>query len=133
MKNILVVDDFRPILDGLSDCLTAEGYTVFTAENGAQAIDILNFHPVDLVITDLSMPVMNGLELLIHTKKNYPSVPVFVMTADYSPVMKERLSRLGAAQCIGKPFNFEDLTDKISVELEGASKGQEQLAANFTN
>ncbi|HLE40980.1 MAG TPA: response regulator [Nitrospirota bacterium] len=121
MKNILIVDDNTFILDGLATTfgILLRDYTILTAENGMQAVKIMESVPVDLVLTDLSMPVMDGYQLIEHTKKIYPHIPVFVMTGVYTADVAERLRPLGVSHCTEKPFDYEELAHVISHELEG--------------
>ena len=121
MKNILIVDDNTFILDGLATTfgILLRDYTILTAENGMQAVKIMESVPVDLVLTDLSMPVMDGYQLIEHTKKIYPHIPVFVMTGVYTADVAERPRPLGVSHCTEKPFDYEELAHMISHELEG--------------
>ena len=79
-RNILVVDDEKHIREGLSLALEAEGYNGLQAENGQEAWNILNSEAVDMVITDLRMPIMSGSELLKKIYTTYPTIPVVVLT-----------------------------------------------------
>jgi two-component system response regulator YesN len=121
MKNILIVDDNTSILDGLATTfgILLRGYTILTAENGMKAVKIMESVPVDLILTDLSMPVMDGYGLIQHTKKNYPRTAVFVMTGVYTADVAERLRPFGIVRCVEKPFDYEELAHEISHELEG--------------
>jgi CheY-like chemotaxis protein len=123
MKNILIVDDNTFILDGLATTfgILLRDYTILTAEHGKQAIKIMESVPVDLLLTDLNMPVMDGYGLIEHTKKNHPHIPVFVMTGLYTPDVAERLRPFGIVRGIEKPFDYEELAHEISHELEGRS------------
>ncbi len=119
MKNILVADDNGDILEAVSTRLHdyVKGCAVFTAQDGAQGEAILKSIPVDLVLTDLSMPVMNGYLLIERAKKRYPAVPVCVMTADCSPKVISSLQAMGIGRWIAKPFKFESLARMIAEEL----------------
>ncbi len=123
MKTILIVDDNMFILEGLSTTfgILLKNYTILTAENGMQALKIMESVPVDLILTDLSMPVMDGYGLIGHAKKNYPHTAVFVMTGVYTADVAERLRPLGVSHCVEKPFDYEELAQVISHELEGRS------------
>ena len=120
MKNILVLDDNKDILEAVSTRLHkyVAGCTVLTASDGAQGEAILKCTPIDLVLTDLSMPVMNGYMLIEHAKKNYPSVPVCVMSASCSPDVINKLLSMGVGRWIEKPFKFEKLARMIADELK---------------
>jgi len=109
METILVVDDEKNYLVVLSAFLTEEGYETLTAEEGQQALEVLEGADIDLVLTDMKMPSMDGIELLRHIKEKSPDLPVVVMTA-YGTVEKavEAMQR-GAFNFIQKPFQNETL------------------------
>jgi len=119
MKNILVLDDNKYILEALSAnlCYYLGECTIMTAIDGAKGVDMLSTVPVDLILTDLDMPVANGYEFIEHAKKNYPGIPVCVMTGDCSPSVITRLKTLGVRQYIQKPFQFDNLARIIAEEL----------------
>lgn len=123
MKTILIADDNSFILDGLALTfgILLKNCTILTAENGMQAVKIMESVPVDLIVTDLSMPVMDGYQLIEHTKKIYPHIPVFVMTGVYTADVAERLRLLGVFQCVEKPFDYEALAQRIADVLEEKS------------
>ncbi|HID01616.1 MAG TPA: response regulator, partial [Desulfobacterales bacterium] len=85
MTSILVVDDERSMRDFLKILLVKEGYQVETAPGGHQALEILEKQTFDLVISDIRMDGMDGLELLNSIKENCPSLPVVMITAFASP------------------------------------------------
>lgn len=115
MKNLLLVDDNRMFLKSLSESLMQilKDVNVTTAENGQEAIRILDSMAVDFVVTDLQMPVLNGFGLLSHLKEFYPSIPVIVMTAYVNDETMKRLSSLGFLNVMEKPIEFENLIIKI--------------------
>ena len=80
MKTILIVDDEKNIVSGLEEAFTLESYNVLTAYDGKEAWDKVNTNNVDLVITDLRMPMMNGNELVERISSAYPTLPVIVLT-----------------------------------------------------
>ncbi len=122
MKTILAVDDNAFILQMISlyfaECVP--DCTVLTAGNGKQALEIIQSVPVDFIMTDLDMPVMNGYQLIEVIKRKMPSMPIFAMTGYRSTEVAERVRMLGAAVCLQKPFNFEDVLQKISSVMEEA-------------
>lgn len=119
MKNLLLVDDERMFLMSLSESLrqTLENINVITAENGEEAMRILNTMPVDFLLTDLQMPVMNGFDLLSYVREFYPSIPAIVMTAHVNGSIMERLALLGFSDVMEKPLEFEELIKKIKEKL----------------
>jgi CheY-like chemotaxis protein len=123
MKNVLIVDDEKPFLISLTDGLAAYGkdFTVLSALNGREAVKILDSTEVDLVVTDLRMPKMDGFELLAHMSGSYSDIPVIVMTAYVTPEIEERLRDMGDFQYLEKPLELNVLADKIFDSLEAGS------------
>lgn len=80
---ILVVDDEPSIRESLAVLLAASGYDVAEAENGYSAVLHLNREVPDLIVTDLSMPYMSGIELISHVRSRYPSISIVAMSGDY--------------------------------------------------
>jgi CheY-like chemotaxis protein len=79
--SILVVDDNQANTDSLADILELKGFLVYVAASGAQALQILHEQPVDILLTDVKMPGMNGLELFRETRQLYPNLTTIFMTA----------------------------------------------------
>jgi DNA-binding response OmpR family regulator len=118
MKKILLIDDDLSLLKTLGEELNSyEVWNILTAENGKQGADIIATYPVDLVVTDLSMPEMDGYELLALLGEKWPTMPVIVMTADDSGAAVQRLRSLGVEQCISKPYRLSELVRAISDRL----------------
>ena len=115
-KNILLVDDQKNFLASLADGLKAcdGNLCILTAENGDRALQVLASNPVDMVVTDLKMPLMNGFELLSHMQEKYPHIPAIVMSSFVDSWTEARLLALGAAQFIEKEsLSFKALWDLI--------------------
>ncbi len=123
IKNILLVDDNYYFLTGLSMnlCAYLKNCNLLTAGSGAQALEMMESVPVDLIVADLEMPSTDGCELVASIKKKYPKLPVFAMTCRSAPEMEKRLVSLGAARCFAKPFGFKELADMVAVELGALS------------
>ncbi len=124
MKDILLVDDEKVFLLSLVDGLHAYfgNINVLTADNGKKAMEILTTVEVDMVITDLKMPVMDGFELVAQMKKKMPGTPVLVMTALHDLTSWQRLKILGVKHVIEKPVNFQEMTAMVErMEHEGCS------------
>jgi DNA-binding response OmpR family regulator len=119
MKNILLIDDDLGFLKTLKEELSNynEDWNVLTAENGKQGVDIIASYPVDLVVTDLRMPVMDGYELLAYLREKRVTMPFIVMTADDSREAGQRLRSLGVEQCISKPCQFSEIVRAISSRI----------------
>lgn len=120
MKNLLLVDDERMFLMSLTESLrqSLENINVITAENGEEAMRILDTMPVDFILTDLQMPIMNGFDLLSYVREFYPSIPAIVMTAHVNGRIMERLTFLGFSDVMEKPIEFEELIKKIKDRID---------------
>lgn len=109
METILIVDDEKNYPPIIAAVLEGEGYETLTANSGHQAMEILKNSDVDLILADLKMPVMNGIELLEQIKTRDPDLPVIMMTA-YGTVEKAvEAMQKGAHNFIQKPFDNEQL------------------------
>jgi CheY-like chemotaxis protein len=122
MKKILIVDDENNFLLSLKDGLS-DTFSILCANNGQEALDILAGEEVNLVITDIKMPVMDGFELLAQMNNAYSDIPVIVMTAFGSSEMEERLDAMGAFQYVEKPIDFDILINRVNQGLAAAKKG----------
>ncbi len=118
-RNVLIVDDDSLLLFILQEAFRfyAQGYGVVTAKNGDEAVKVLEERPVDLVLTDLNMPFMNGYELLCYMAENKPNVPVFIMTANGEPEELKKLQSSGVSHCISKPFSTLEVLRRILHEF----------------
>ena len=119
MKNLLLVDDEIIYLKSLSEGLRQinRQYNVMLAENGERALKIMNSVKVDLLLTDLKMPVMDGFDLLVTVVKDFPRLPVIVATVFANSDVIKRIAALGFSDYIEKPFEFDDLVEKIDCLL----------------
>ena len=119
MKNILVIEDNEPIREALAITLRKHmrDCTILTACNGEEGISILSSTPLDLILTDLQMPVKDGYGVIEHRNKFHPDVHLLVMTANYNPEVKARLNALGVTQHLEKPFDFDHVSGTIWDKL----------------
>jgi len=115
---ILVVDDELSMRDFLQILFTKEGYAVETAESGNEAVKKLSGSAFDLVITDLKMPGMSGIEVLRTAKAKNPDTAVIMITAYASPESVTEALDLGATDYVNKPFRVEDLQHVVKAALE---------------
>ncbi len=125
MKNVLIVDDDSSFRQSLIDGFKSyeDKFSITTAKDGIQACEILDKATVNLVLTDLKMPRMDGFALVAHLSSTFPDIPVIVMTAFGTPQMEDSLREMGTFQYIEKPIDFTMLVEKILKGLEGPSQG----------
>ncbi|MHC5098874.1 response regulator transcription factor, partial [Peptoniphilus genitalis] len=111
--NILVCDDERDILDAIKIYLKAEGYKVFTAEDGARALEIIKENEIHLAIIDIMMPVMDGITLIMKMREK-TNIPIIVLSAKGEVTDKIVGLNVGADDYITKPFNAVELTARVN-------------------
>lgn len=126
MKTILIVDDDQPIRAEMVKGLDRdEGlYRLLEAQNGRQAMEILDHESIDLLVTDLDMPVMDGFELLAFMLQQHTSVPIIIMSSFGVSAMDDELEKLGAICYIEKPFDTGTIAGQIRQALALLAKGQ---------
>ncbi len=120
MKNILVIDDDELILFSLFAGLSAgvKDAKILTAHDGREAVAVLESLPVDLIMTDLTMPVMNGYEVVAYANGNHPGIPVCVMTGDCIPDVERRFPPGTVDRFVAKPFDISLLASDVSSLLD---------------
>ena len=125
IKNVLLVDDDTEMLHALKEGLKryVESFAVLLAEDGVQALGVLKQNIISLVVTDLKMPNMDGLELLAHIMQHYPDIPVIIITGYSTPEMEKLAREGGAVGYIAKPFLIENLARQILTTLRKESEG----------
>ncbi len=118
MADLLIVDDEESYGDVLKVIFEAEGHRVTTADGGAAALSYLNENRVDVIISDVRMPDLNGIELLRESRKRWPDVGIVLMTAFGSIDVARNAFLLGADDFIQKPFSNEELKRIVERTLE---------------
>jgi len=127
---ILVVDDEPSLCSALTTILKGAGHHVLTASDGQRALEHVEFVAPDLILSDLNMPNMGGLELLRELKRRAIGVPVILMTASSAVDSAVRAMREGAVDYLTKPLNLDELSIVIERTLEGVRLKQEAAALN---
>jgi len=117
-EHILVVDDSLDTLELLQRNLESKGYQVFTAPGAIEAIKILESTPMDLVITDLKMPKVNGLNLVRHIQENFKDTEVMMITGYPSIEGAVEAVKTGAEEYLAKPFTDEELFSAVKRVLD---------------
>jgi DNA-binding NtrC family response regulator len=124
---ILIVDDEEIVLKSCRKILGSDKYDIFTALSGREAIDLLAKEPIDVVITDIKMPGMDGMELLNRIKKDNPDILVIMITG-YSTVQSAvQAMKLGAFDYIPKPFTPDEVQVVVEKALEKKSLVHENI------
>lgn len=116
---ILIVDDEKSLILSIQAGFESfrDRFRLFTAENGKQAIEILKANPIDLLVTDIRMPEMDGFELIVFMNMHYPTVPIIVMSAYGTREIESRLNNIGIVRFLDKPVAFEKLISSIEDGL----------------
>ena len=117
MKNILVIEDDRKMRDGLVEILADEGYNVESAENGQLGIERIKEKEFDVILTDLIMPVMGGMEVLMEIKHIKPGANVIIITAFGTIENAVDAIKAGASDYITKPFKIDEVQTKIRMVI----------------
>jgi DNA-binding NtrC family response regulator len=112
-EHILVVDDAQATVEVLERNLRSEGYRVFSAPGVAEAVEILEAKPIDLVITDLKMPKVSGLDLVRHVRDNYKDTEVMMITGYATINGAVEAVKTGAEEYLPKPFTDEELFSAV--------------------
>ncbi len=114
-RRLLIVDDEETLTFSLyqSFIIADKDYEVSTADSGEEALRKMKENPYDLIITDIFMPGISGIDLLREVKTLYPQTEVIVMTAYGSNSKKDEVEKLGARYYLEKPFEIKDLREKV--------------------
>ena len=115
-NNILVIDDEKEIRDLLEINLKNEGYNVFKASNGEKALEILDKEEIHLMVLDIMMPGMDGLEVCRRVREKY-NIPILMLSAKTEDMDKIQGIMTGADDYVCKPFNHLELTVRIRALL----------------
>ena len=126
MAKILVVDDEKNIRRVVREYAEFEGYEVFEAENGMQAVDMVKSNDFDLIIMDVMMPKLDGFSTCKEIKK-YKSIPVIMLSARGEEYDKLFGFEIGVDDYVVKPFSPKELMARVKVSLKRNSSGQEEL------
>lgn len=117
-ENILIVDDNYDMLELLQRNLKAQNYHTYKASSVTEAIDVLKYSTIDLLITDLQMPGINGIELIKFADEHYPMMPKLVVTGYPSVESAITAVKSGALEYLIKPFIAEELTKAVDSAFE---------------
>jgi len=127
MENILIIDDEKSLLDLLSVVLKKEGYRVKTSLAPAKIFDLLEKEQFDLLICDIKLPQVSGMDILKYVRENKPEIPVIMITAYGSLKQAVEALKAGAVDYILKPFDVEELKIIIAHEMEKRKLREENV------
>ncbi len=115
MKNILVVEDEIQLCEMLAEYLSELGYTPYTSTTGEEALTILDTKPIDLIISDMRMPNMNGIDLLKSVKASRNNdIPIIIMSGYEPSAIQQKIIDQKADEFLMKPFTLKKLTETIN-------------------
>jgi DNA-binding NtrC family response regulator len=115
---VLIVDDEERFRKTLSKLLTAQGLEVYSAGSGDEALDLIRKHPVDIVLLDMRMPGMNGIDTLSAIKKIDPLIEVIMLTGHASVDVAVEIMKRGGFEYLLKPCDIDELLVKIDAAFE---------------
>jgi two-component system response regulator AtoC len=124
---VLLVDDDAAITTVLASLLMQEGLSTLTASSGAEALTLLEKHPVEVVITDVRMPGMDGMALLRQIVRGWPDVPVLMLSAHGTVALAVDAMKLGAADFLTKPFDRDEILFVVKKALAAAGRAAPAL------
>lgn len=131
MSKILIVDDDPAVKTLIERLMALKGHEWVAAESGKAALDIIDFEIFDLIITDLRMQNMDGMELLRKVRRLTPNIPVIMVTAYSSTDTTLAAVQLGVFDYLAKPFKVDDLNAAVEQAL-AAGKGKTRAADQYT-
>jgi len=117
LKKLLIVDDQHGIRILLTELFMSEGYTTYQASNGKLALEIVKRESPELVLLDMKIPGMDGLEILKHIKEINPSIKVIMMTAYGELDMIKETTMNGALMHFTKPFDIDELRNAVNEQF----------------
>ncbi|MBW2440077.1 MAG: response regulator, partial [Deltaproteobacteria bacterium] len=108
-------------------------FKVLTASNGKEALRILESNVIDFVVTDLNMPILDGIELLAYMSANFPTIPAIAVTAFSTPDVEEKLKKMGTLRILDKPVNLDMLAHTVLKGLARSHQGGNLTSISVSN
>ena len=128
---VLIAEDDNNLLQGLIDLLEGEGYAVFPARDGQQALDCFRKEAPDLVLLDVMMPEMSGYDVCREIRKSDSQTPIIMLTAKGEEIDKVVGLELGADDYVTKPFGLHELRARIAAVLRRSRNNQPALSVSL--
>ena len=133
-ERILIIDDEKNIVSSLKGILADEGYDVSVADDGLDALDMIQSDPPDLLLLDIWLPGMDGIEVLKTVKTYHPNIEVLIMSGHGTIDTAVKATKLGAYDFIEKPFSMDHLTQSVQsafkLKKELSEKTERHLTTN---
>lgn len=120
MARILVVEDEESVRDFVTRVLTMHGHSVLIAEDGAEAVELMGSHHFDMLLSDIAMPMMDGISLALKVRATRPHVPILLMTGFADERQRAHNLTLLIEGLITKPFNMEQLLAAVNKALQNS-------------
>ena len=117
MARVLVVEDEEAVRDYVCRVLTLHGHTVLVANDGAQAVELMNDHHFDLLLSDIAMPMMDGISLALKVRASRPHVPIILMTGFANERQRAHNLSLLIEGLLSKPFTMDQLLGAVNTAL----------------
>lgn len=114
---ILIVDDDEDLREVMYSIFVSQGFTVFQADNGVTALDMILKSKIDVVVSDIRMPGGDGLTLLQNVRGHDPKLPIVIFVTGFADISISDCIRIGAQQVFQKPFNQKELVDSVKQSL----------------
>lgn len=130
MARVLVVEDEEAVRDYVCRVLSMHGHSILTANDGAEAVEQMNSHHFDLLVSDIAMPVMDGISLALKVRASRPHVPIILMTGYANERQRAHNLSLLIEGLISKPFTMDQLLSEVGNALKAAKERQKQQARN---
>jgi DNA-binding response OmpR family regulator len=121
---VLIVDDNKAVLEFLLLLLSKHGLSVIGASNGHECLDIVKKQPVDLIILDVMMPVLDGLQVCHELKNIIPAIPIILLTARDDMTTRAAAMDLGVSEFVAKPVNNRDLLSRVQMQLSNLERAK---------
>ncbi len=116
-RRIVIIEDEQPIRTGVVDALSISGYDALEAADGLEGVNLVRSSEPDLVLLDLAMPKMDGLDVLVELRKTHATLPIIILTARGSEDDRVRGLKLGADDYVVKPFSARELLARVEAVL----------------
>jgi two-component system nitrogen regulation response regulator NtrX len=129
MKKILVVDDELNIRETLKDVLEDEGYEVIVADNGKNALEVIEHHSVNVMLLDLWLPEIGGMDVLKSVKERFPGLQIIIISGHGTIDTAVRTTKMGAFDFVEKPLSLERVVNLVdhAVKISGLEKENIEL------